>query len=83
MRDPKIAEEFDDQKSIPTYEFIENNSKISKKIEEKEFNKLWRVMTKDQYDLQFKASLQNRQMGKMKYEWWKDEPTGPDDGFDY
>ena len=55
----------------------------TKKIEEKEFNKLWRVMTKDQYDLQFKASLQNRQMGKMKYEWWKDEPTGPDDGFDY
>jgi len=26
MRDPKIAEEFDDQKSIPTYEFIENNA---------------------------------------------------------
>jgi len=26
MRDPKIAEEFDDQKSIPVYEFIENNS---------------------------------------------------------
>ena len=26
MRDPKIAEEFDDQKSIPVYEFIENNA---------------------------------------------------------
>jgi hypothetical protein len=26
MRDPKIAEEFDDQKSIPVYEFIEDNA---------------------------------------------------------
>ena len=54
-----------------------------KQIDKKEFNNIWKVMTEEQYDLQFKASLQNRQMGKMKYEWWKDEPTGPDDGFDY
>jgi hypothetical protein len=26
MRDPKIAEEFDDQKAMPTYGFIENNA---------------------------------------------------------
>ena len=51
----------------------------TKKIEEKEFNKLWRVMTKDQYDLQFKASLQNRQMGKMKYEWWKEDKEETDE----
>ena len=39
--------------------------------------------SKNEYDIHFKASLQNRQMDKMKYEWWKDEPSGPDDEFDY
>ena len=43
--------------------------------DDKDFDKLWRVMTEQQYDNQFKASLQNRQMGKMKYEWWKEEDT--------
>ena len=54
-----------------------------KQIDGKEFDKLWKVMTEEQYDLQFKATLQDRQLGKRKHEWWKDEPTGPDDGFDY
>ena len=54
-----------------------------KQIDDKEFDKLWKVMTEEQYDLQFKATLQDRQLGNRKYEWWKDEPTGPDDGFDY
>ena len=54
-----------------------------KKIDGKEFDKLWKVMTEEQYDLQFKATLQDRQLGNRKYEWWKDEPSGPDDGFDY
>ena len=54
-----------------------------KQIDGKEFDKLWKVMTEEQYDLQFKASLQDRQLGNRKYEWWKDEPSGPDDGFDY
>ena len=40
-------------------------------------------MTEEQYDLQFKATLQDRQLGNRKFEWWKDEPKGPDDGFDY
>jgi len=48
-----------------------------------DFEKLWKVMSRQEYDLIFKASLQNRQMDKMKYEWWKDEPSGPDDEFDY
>ena len=48
-----------------------------------DFEKLWKVMSRQEYDLIFKASLQNRQMDKMKYEWWKDEPSGPDDDFDY
>ena len=55
----------------------------TKKIEEKSFDKLWKVMTEEQYDLQFKATLQDRQLGNRKFEWWKDEPKGPDDGFDY
>ena len=55
----------------------------TKKIEEKSFDKLWKVMTEEQYDLQFKATLQDRQLGNRKFEWWKDEPSGPDDGFDY
>ena len=48
-----------------------------------DFLKLWKVMSEKEYDLQFKASLQNRQMDKMKYEWWKEEPSGPDEDFDY
>jgi len=40
------------------------------------FNKLWRVMSQTNYDFHFKATLQNRQMGKMKYEWWKDIGEG-------
>ena len=51
--------------------------------EREDFEKLWKVMSRQEYDLIFKASLQNRQMDKMKYEWWKDEPSGPDDEFDY
>ena len=42
---------------------------------QKDFCKLWRVMSRQEYDLIFKASLQNRQMGNRKYEWWKDEET--------
>ena len=38
-----------------------------KQIDKKEFDNLWKVMTKEQYDIQFKATLQNKQ-----YEWWKD-----------
>ena len=32
-------------------------------------------MSKDKYDNSFKATLQNRQMGTRKYEWWKDEES--------
>ena len=54
-----------------------------KQIDGKEFDKLWKVMTEEQYDLQFKATLQDRQLGNRKYEWWKEEATQPDEGFDY
>ena len=39
------------------------------------FQKLWKVMTQEQWDIQFKNNLQNRQMGSMKYEWWKEEES--------
>ena len=45
---------------------------------DEDFDKLWKVMTEQEYDTRFKSSLQNRQV-----EWWKEEPTGPDDEFDY
>ena len=47
----------------------------TKNIEEKEFDKIWRVMTEEQYNTNFKNNLYNRQMDKRKYEWWKDEET--------
>ena len=56
---------------------------MKKMPEDKDFDKLWKVMTEQQYDNQFKATLQHRQMGGMKYEWWKEEPSGPDENFDY
>ncbi len=43
------------------------------------FSKLWKVMTKEQYEIQFKNSLQNRQMGNMKYEWWKEDKSETDE----
>ena len=45
---------------------------------DEDFDKLWKVMTEEQYDTQLKSSLQNRQG-----EWWKEEPSGPDEDFDY
>ena len=46
--------------------------------EREDFDKLWKVMSELEYNSIFKSSLQNRQV-----EWWKEEPTGPDDEFDY
>ena len=50
-----------------------------KKLDEEEFDRLWRVMTKDHWDTQFKASLQNRQMDKLKYKWWEEDKAITDD----
>ena len=47
-------------------------------LSEKVFDKIWKVMTEEDYNTQFKSSLQNRQV-----EWWKEEPSGPDKDFDY
>ena len=51
--------------------------------EDGDFDKLWVVMEEKTYNTNFKNNLQDRQMGKRKYEWWKDEPKGPDDEFDF
>jgi len=40
-----------------------------KKLDIKEFNKLWKVMTKDKYEKLF--DLSNRQ--NKQYEWWKED----------
>tara|TARA_Y100000004_G_scaffold88710_1_gene99451 strand:- start:90 stop:356 length:267 start_codon:yes stop_codon:yes gene_type:complete len=53
------------------------------KENEKGFDGIWKVMSQEEYDKEFKNNLYGRQMGKRKYEWWKDEPKGPDDEFDY
>ena len=43
--------------------------------EDVDFDSLWRVMSEKEYDLQFNASLQNRQLDHRKYEWWKDDES--------
>ena len=43
---------------------------MKKMPEDKDFDKLWKVMSEDQYDNKFKGSLQNKQ-----YEWWKEEES--------
>ena len=48
---------------------------VKKMPDRDEFEKLWKVMSESEYDSIFKASLQNRQMGNRKYEWWKDEES--------
>ena len=46
---------------------------------DEDFEKLWKVMSEQEYDTRFKSSLQNRQV-----EWWKEEPSSsPDEDFDY
>ena len=46
-----------------------------KKLDIKEFNKLWKVMTKDEYDKLLDLShRQNKQ-----YEWWKEDKAITDD----
>ena len=49
-----------------------------KKIDEKEFDNMWKVMTERQYNNQFTASLQNKQ-----YEWWKEDKEITDSELKY
>ncbi len=47
---------------------------IKKMTEDREFDNLWRVVSKEKYDIEFKANLQNRQI-----EWWKEDKDIADD----
>ena len=47
---------------------------VKRMPKDEDFNKLWRVMTEDQYLTQYTASLQDKQ-----YEWWKEEKEIIDD----
>ena len=47
----------------------------AKKLDIKEFNKLWKVMTKDEYENLF--DLGHRQ--NKQYEWWKEDKEITDD----
>ena len=44
-----------------------------KQIDEEEFDKLWKVMGKDEWGTQFKLGLQGRQNEKLKYKWWEED----------
>tara|TARA_B100000287_G_scaffold365000_1_gene359502 strand:+ start:825 stop:1079 length:255 start_codon:yes stop_codon:yes gene_type:complete len=46
-----------------------------KQIDRKEFDNMWRVMTKKQYDTQ--SDLSNRQY--KQYEWWREDKEITDD----
>ena len=48
---------------------------MKKMPDNKDFDKLWRVITEKQYYKQFKATLQNIKMDHIKYEWWKDDES--------
>ena len=41
-----------------------------KRMEESSFDKLWKVMSDEEYESVFRATLQNKQ-----YEWWKDDQS--------
>ena len=41
-----------------------------KNLDESSFDKIWRVMSEEEYEAIQRSSLQNKQ-----YEWWKDEES--------
>ena len=54
-----------------------------KKIyDEKKFDKLWKVMTKKEYDLNQEAFQRKPSSHPGTIEWWKEEPTNPDIEYD-
>ena len=50
-----------------------------KKIDEKEFNNIWKVMSEEDYDIQSK--LTNRR--NKQYEWWKEDKEITDSELKY
>ena len=50
--------------------------------DEKKFDKLWKVMTKKEYDLNQEAFQRKPSSHPGVIEWWKEEPTNPDIEYD-
>ena len=50
-----------------------------KQLDQSSFDGLWKVMSMKRWDEIREMSTRE---GKQ-YEWWKDESTKPDEGFDY
>ena len=49
-----------------------------KKMPDREaFNRLWKVMTRDEYDTQFKVT--NRKPSSQGYNWWEEDKVETDD----
>jgi len=48
-----------------------------KQIEVEAFDKLWKVMSRDEYDTQFKAT--NRKPSSQGYNWWEEDKVETDD----
>lgn len=80
-RTDNIVDKIDSVTPGPVKDYFISRKQM--KENEKGFDGIWKVMSQEEYDKEFKNNLYGRQMGKRKYEWWKDEPTGPDDEFDY
>tara|TARA_R110002020_G_scaffold202879_1_gene406155 strand:+ start:2376 stop:2633 length:258 start_codon:yes stop_codon:yes gene_type:complete len=50
--------------------------------DEKKFDKLWKVITKKEYDLNQEAFQRKPSSHPGVIEWWKEEPTNPDIEYD-
>ena len=80
-RTDNIVDKIDSVTSEPVKDYFIGRKQMKDNV--KGFDGIWKVMEKKEYDREFKNNLYGRQMGNRKYEWWKDEPKGPDDEFDY
>jgi len=53
-----------------------------KQIKDKDkFYSLWQIKTKKEHNLNVEAFA--RKASSEQIEWWKEEATNPDEGFDY
>ncbi len=50
--------------------------------DENKFDKLWKVITKKEYDLNKEAFERKPSSHPGVIEWWKEEPTNPDIEYD-
>ena len=50
---------------------------VKKMPDRKSFNNLWKVMTREQYDKQFKAG--NRKPSSQGYNWWEEDKAITDE----